>query len=208
MPYSTAGKNLMLNALRGTAPGAPITHVSLHSALPSDIGSDEITGGSPAYARKAVTFDAASAGAIVKDATDPVFDVPAAATVVAVGFWSALTVGTFLGWAPVNGGSVDGVATVANAGDVFTSYGHGLANTDRIYLLPTAGQALPGGLNSTTLYFVVGASADTFQVSLTSGGAAVAVSSDQEVYFQKIIPEVFGSQGTLTLDTAALNLNG
>jgi len=30
MPYSTAGKNLMLNALKGTNPTTPITHVGLY----------------------------------------------------------------------------------------------------------------------------------------------------------------------------------
>lgn len=208
MPYSTAGKNLMLNALRGTNPTTPITHASLHSAIPDDLGSNEIAGGAPAYARKAVAFNAASAGAIVKDATDPVFDVPAGTTVVAVGFWSAVSAGTFLGWAPINGGSIDGVATVADTGDVLTSYGHGLVNTDRVYVQQVTGQALPGGLSASTLYFVVGATTDTFQLSLTSGGAAVAITSNQELYFQKVIPEVFGSQGTLTLDTATLDLNG
>ena len=29
MAYSTAGKNLMLNALKGTNPTTPITHVGL-----------------------------------------------------------------------------------------------------------------------------------------------------------------------------------
>lgn len=208
MPYSTAGKNLMLNALRGVAPVVPITHASLHSSIPSDLGTNELSGGSPAYARKATTFDPASAGAIVKDATDPVFDVPAGSTVVAVGFWSALVAGTFLGWAPLNGGSTDGVATVAAASDLFTSYAHGLLVDDRVYCLPVTNQALPAGLNATTLYFVVNPTADTFQVSLTLGGAPVNVTSDQEAYFQKIITEVFGSQGTITLDTAALDLNG
>jgi hypothetical protein len=208
MPYSVAGKNLMLNALRGTAPATPLTHASLHSAIPDDTGSSEIAGGSPAYARKAATFNAAASGAIVKDATDPVFDVPASTTVVAVGFWSAVTAGTFLGWAPINGGSVDGVATVADTGDLFTSYAHGLADDNRVYVQAVTGQALPGGLSATVLYFVISSTANTFQVSLTQGGAAVAITSDQECYFQKIVPEVFGSQGTLTLDTATLDLNG
>jgi len=208
MPYSTAGKNLMLNALRGVAPSAPLTHASLHSSIPSDIGSSELSGGSPAYARKATVFDAAASGAIVKNASDPSFDVAAASTVVAVGFWSALTGGTFLGWAPLNGGSTDGVATVADATNLFTSYAHGLGLNDRVYLLPVTNQALPAGLNDTTLYYVIAPTADTFQVSLTLGGTAVVVTNPQEAYFQKIIPEVFGGQGTILLDTAALDLNG
>ena len=76
MPYSTTGKNLMLDALNAVNPTTPITHASLHDGIPSDAGSNEITGGTPAYARKAVDFDAASGGTMAKDATDPVFDMP------------------------------------------------------------------------------------------------------------------------------------
>jgi len=35
MPYSTAGKNLMLNALKGTNPTTPITHVGLYDESPA-----------------------------------------------------------------------------------------------------------------------------------------------------------------------------
>ena len=208
MPYSTAGKNLMLDALRGVTPSTPITHASLHSTIPSDVGSNELSGGSPPYARKPITFNAASFGVIAKAATAQVFEAPASTTVVAVGFWSALVAGTFLGWAPVNGGATDGVATVTAASDLFISAAHGLLANDRVYCLPVTNQALPTGINATTLYFVVNPAANTFQVSLTLSGPPVDVTSDQEAYFQKIIPEVFGSQGTITIDAAVLDLNG
>lgn len=202
MPYASGGKNVMLNGLAAVA-----THASLHSGLPNDTGSNELTGGSPAYARKSLgAWVAASGGSMDKNAADPVFDVPAG-DVVAVGFWSALTVGTFYGWAPVNGGSTSGVGTMANTGDVITSYAHGLSNGHRVYLVAVVGSSLPTGVDGVTLYYVVGASADTFQVSLTLGGTAVTVSADGELFFQRIIVETFGVQGTLTLDTLTLNLN-
>lgn len=100
MPYSLAGKNLMLDALRGTNPTVAIAYASLHVASPGDDGSNELAGGAPAYARKAVTMAAASAGAIAAS-TQPVFDVPPATTVTHVGFWSAVSGGTFLGSADV-----------------------------------------------------------------------------------------------------------
>lgn len=96
MPYTTAGKNLMLNALKGTNPTTPITHASLHTADPGDTGASEVSGGSPAYARKAIAFNAASAGAIDDSTNGAVFDVPAGVTVTHVGFWSASSAGTFL----------------------------------------------------------------------------------------------------------------
>ena len=93
MPYSTDGKNLMLDAL------AP-EYVSLHNGDPGDNGANEISGGSPAYARKSITWSAASGGA--KDSSNqPVFDVPASTSVKYVGFWSAITSGTFKGAAQV-----------------------------------------------------------------------------------------------------------
>jgi len=95
MPYSTLGKNAMLNAL-----GALAVFASLHTADPGDNGANEVSGGSPAYIRKAITWNAAAAGAM-DDSNAPVFDVPASTTVAYVGFWSAVTVGTFYGAADV-----------------------------------------------------------------------------------------------------------
>jgi hypothetical protein len=97
MPYSTLGKNAMLNAL-----GALAVYASLHSADPGDNGANEISGGSPAYARKAIAWEAAGSGTMNKNATPAVvFDVGAGKTVLYVGFWSALTSGTFYGAALV-----------------------------------------------------------------------------------------------------------
>lgn len=64
--------------------------------------------------------------------------------------------------------------------DVITLNSNGLANGDKVWLDPqgwnaalTAIGALPTGLARRTDYFVVNATTNTFQVSLTSGGAAV-----------------------------------
>ncbi len=91
MPLSTAGKNLALNALKDT-----ITHVSLHTADPGDTGANEVSGGSPAYARKAIAFNAAASGTMDDSTNGITFDVPAGTTVTHVGYWSAVTGGTFL----------------------------------------------------------------------------------------------------------------
>lgn len=102
MPLSAAAKNLMLDALcKGTNPSVSIAYASLHDDDPSTTGANELTGGSPAYARKAITFDSASAGASAQSGADPEFDVPASTTVKYVGYWSAATSGTFLGSDPV-----------------------------------------------------------------------------------------------------------
>jgi hypothetical protein len=185
--------------------GNVITHVSLHSGDPGTTGTNELTGGSPAYARKTVGWAAAAAGQRASSSAQ-VFDVPAGTTVMYAGFWSALTAGTFYGYAPI-GGTVVGFGTAKATGDVVTSHGHGLANGDRVLIRNVFAESVPTGLAEGTLYFVVGATTDTFQVSLTSGGAAVDITADGEVAFQKCIPEVFASQGTLTIGSGSLTLD-
>lgn len=80
-----SGKNLMLNALKDACG---------YLALYTDAaGTIEVSGGSPAYARKPVTYNAASGGQL-NTAADVVFDVPAGVTVRAIGMCTALTGGT------------------------------------------------------------------------------------------------------------------
>ena len=174
MPYTELAKNLMLDALKGTNPTTPITHVGLLQAdaaktgvtssgstftttaahgwsigdlvIPSaltggtgivsgdpyfvltvptsttfTIGTKpsgatltpstaltagtftryvEISGGSPAYARKAIAYAAAALGVADDSTNGAVVDVPAS-TVNAVGEWSASTAGTLLTFATV-----------------------------------------------------------------------------------------------------------
>lgn len=170
MPYTTLGKNLMLDALGGTNPTIPITHTGLltkganitgvtaatngnftktaHGLSVGDLvvlsamtGGDivaghpyfikttadantftlartpagtlvtltplisaatvnkltEISGGSPAYARKSIAFSAAAEGT-KDDSTNgaSAHDVPAAAVIDYVGFYSASTAGSLL----------------------------------------------------------------------------------------------------------------
>jgi hypothetical protein len=57
-----------------------ITFYSLHTDVVGSGSGGEVTGGSPAYARKAATWNAAAAGALDNSGT-AVFDVPASTTV-------------------------------------------------------------------------------------------------------------------------------
>lgn len=82
----------MLNHLVGNAAtGGPITQASLHSAFPPS-DANELAGGAPAYARKALAFEA-DAGTETAGSVDvsnqPVFDIPAGATVGAAAFRAA-----------------------------------------------------------------------------------------------------------------------
>jgi hypothetical protein len=95
MAYSTYFKNTALDAV--------ITgvYVSAHTADPGITGASEVSGGSPAYARKAISFAAASSGSKAASST-PAIDVPAATTVTHLGFWDASTSGHFLAGANVD----------------------------------------------------------------------------------------------------------
>lgn len=195
MPLTTEGKNdILTNGLTA------FTHVAL-----LDDTFTEIAGGSPAYARKAVTWTAAGSGLRDNNA-DLVFDVQAGDLVALHAVYDASSAGNQEAYGQI-GSTLRGVASVENTGDVFASNAHGLVNTDRVFLATVAGESLPGGLSASTLYFVVGVTTDTFQVSLTSGGAAVAVTTDGECAFFKTVPETFGSQGTLTIATGNLDID-
>lgn len=95
MPMTTAGRNRMIDQL-----AAVITHVAPHNVDAPTDNTTEPSGGSPAYARKAVSWNASSGGSATAS-TSPVFDIPAAFTVKSIGFWSALTNGTLYASADV-----------------------------------------------------------------------------------------------------------
>jgi hypothetical protein len=59
MPYSTFAKNVMLTQLAAT-----VTHLSIHTTTPNSSGSNEATGGSPAYARKVPAFGTPTGGTL------------------------------------------------------------------------------------------------------------------------------------------------
>ena len=90
MPYTDAAKHRMLDHLAGNVEsGGPVTQASLHTAYPpSDV--NEISGGAPAYARKALSFTAAGVEAAGRvDHAQVAFDVPSGVTVAAVAYRAA-----------------------------------------------------------------------------------------------------------------------
>ena len=76
---------------------AVAVYASLHTADPGTTGTNEVTGGSPAYARKVITWGTPATSSIAMAATFPVFNVPAATTIAYLGYWSLATGGTFYG---------------------------------------------------------------------------------------------------------------
>lgn len=87
MTLNAAGKNAVLDSGLGA-----ITNLSLHTdayAAGGGASANEASGGSPAYARKAPTWAAASAGAKALSGS-VTFDVPAG-TYRRVGLWAGAT---------------------------------------------------------------------------------------------------------------------
>lgn len=99
MALSTTAKNAMLDHLASL-----ITHIGL-----ADAGG-EVTGGSPAYARQAVSWGAAAGGVVAITGTET-FDVAAGETVDRVILRTALTGGTDEGYAPVTSETFGGQGT-------------------------------------------------------------------------------------------------
>lgn len=79
--------------------GNAATYVSLHTADPGTTGTSEVTGGSPAYARKAASWTAGTVDGVVT--VTVTFDVPSGTTVTYVGLWNAASAGSFLDKAAV-----------------------------------------------------------------------------------------------------------
>ena len=93
-PYFVVGVTANTFGLAGVPGGTAITPTTNLTAGTS-IKYTEVTGGSPAYARKAIVF-AAAVGGLKDDTTNGATpDVPAG-TVDAIGEWSALTAGNLL----------------------------------------------------------------------------------------------------------------
>lgn len=206
MPLNDNGRNACCTGGLGNA----ILYVSAHTGIPDSTGSNEATGGSPAYARQSVTWAAASTGTRANSGALTPLDV-AAGTYYALGFWSAVTAGTFYGWVPLNG-TLKGYGTVDTAGvtsNDIVSPVHGLAANDRVILNSVFGSSLPSGLNATTAYHVIstGLTTDAFRISTTQGGSAVDITGAGELFWQKIIPETFAAQGQISVASGALVLD-
>ncbi len=201
-------KNAMLDSAVAGAPGTAL-FLGLHTTLGS--AGTEVTGGSPAYARKAITWNAAATGS--KDITAAVtFDVPTGTTVRAVQLWSLSTAGTSRAWIPAGSTARRAFSVIAGdlAGNTIQSPGHGLSAGQSVVFWPTIGAALPTGLVEDTEYFVIatGLTTDVFEVSATLGGAAVDITAIGDGDVQKFTPEVFAGQGTYQVSSYPISLPG
>lgn len=188
--FVSAAKDAMLD-------GLSITHASAHSAFPGVTGSNELSGGG--YARASVTFGAATTG--VRSLSSGVnLTIPSGETVRWLGLWNG---STFLGYAANAGVPREFICYPAT--DTVASPGHGYVDTNKIVFY---GDAVPGGLTEGTVYYVVNASADDFQVAATAGGLAIDLTSagGSGCVVSGIVEETYGGGGTHTISTWVLGL--
>jgi hypothetical protein len=196
----------MLNILdESGGAGVGATHGSLHTAY-STTGANEVTGGSPAYARKAATWAAAS-GRSKATSASMVFDVPASTTVRWVGLWDAVTAGNFLGMTPNGGGTPEAFTVPVIADDTLEAPGHGFSNAQMVVVWAVPGVALPTGLSEGTVYHVRDATTDDLKLAATAGGAAIDITAVGSGMLQRIVEETFGAQGTHTVTSATMSLD-
>lgn len=206
MRFADVAVQRMLNVLdESGGAGVGATHGSLHTAY-SSTGTNEVTGGSPAYARKAATWAAAS-GRSKATSASMVFDVPASTTVRWVGFWDAVTAGNFLGMVPNGGGIPEAFSSPVIADDTLEAPSHGFSDTNMVVLWSVPGVALPTGLAEGTVYHVRDATTDDFKLAATAGGAAINITAVGAGFIQKIVEETFGAQGTHTISSATMSLD-
>lgn len=212
MPFNAAGKNAALSGGLGNV----IAYIGvLQNGEPgtsTSFSGSEATGGS--YARQAVTWAAAASGQRASSG-DLTFPVPAG-TYSDFLFMSAVTAGTYYGYAPINGSSKQfGVVpdSTAATADLIYSPAHGLAAGDQVRVFNVFSLSLPASTASALAedvrYYVIstGLTTDAFKLSTSAGGSAVDLTGVGELFWQKVIPETFASAGQIVITSGSLVLD-
>lgn len=186
---TTAFRDLVLNTLRGSTLTAFTGYAGLIVSI-TDFRAGTVTEASyTGYGtRPAITFDAPAttspAGGRFIDNTSAVTfpqNTGSDQAQIGFGFWSAATGGTLYGIGFLDADPpIYGTAAVS---DTITAYANGLANDQRVFVLAAPGAVIPTGLSENTAYYVISAATDTFQLSASSGGAAVNVTAGGAALF-------------------------
>jgi hypothetical protein len=214
MPLTTAGQNAVGDEIFSLGSGTfPLAEawISLHSADPGLTGANEVTGGSPAYARKQNTFPAFASGTADND-TAILFDVPAG-DVVGWGVWDLATAGVCFqtGWFSTVSNAIL-VPDADVAGNLIRSHEHGFAANDRVVFEVLEGLTVPAGLavGPATIYHVIatGLTADAFSVSATQGGAAIDITASGVAIVRKVVVTNYGAQGQFQINAGEFDVFG
>lgn len=209
MHFSNYLEDEILDHILGTGaafgqPSAGGPYGSLHSDAPGETGANELTGGS--YARQQIAFGV-SAGGLASNSAQEEWDLTGVTSgeVLFVGLWDAVSAGNFLWSIPL--GQDSDTFTAQASTDTLTSYGHGRVNDERVVVGAPPGSALPTGLAEDTVYWVVGAAADTFQLSATMGGGAIDLTADGEGIAYLVDAKSFNSGDTFRIAAGDLDVS-
>ena len=129
-----------------------------------------------------------------------------ATTIYFAGLWDSLTTGNFLCAIPLGAGARV-YAAADESTDVLTAMAHGFSTNDRVMVRASVAGTLPTGLSETTIYHVVTATTDTFQLSLTQGGGAVNFTTDGNVIAYQVEPRTVNSGDTVQFPTTNVALS-
>lgn len=182
--FAGLGLDWLFNIGTPTRPSA--FFIGLHSGPPGAAGaSNELSGNG--YARVS-TGSFSRAGRIASNAAQVDFAAATGAWSEALfaSLWSASSAGTCYATGPLGSGGVRAFTLDDATADTFEVPAHGWSNNDRVFLQQFAGISIPGGITKDVVYYVVNATTDDFQLSTTSGGAAIAISSIGQGTLQKI----------------------
>lgn len=183
-------------------------HVALFTAAPTDAGGGtEVSGG--AYARQAVATGASSAwaaasGGATENSSAITFPTATAnwGEILAAALFDAASAGNMLFWGYLHGTGREFTALASN--DTFTCPGHTLANNDRVIL---KGTVLPTGVSADTVYYVIGVSGATFQLSTTQGGSAINLTADGAGTVFKINPKTVNQNDIFKFNAGDLDVS-
>jgi hypothetical protein len=188
--FSTATKDTMLNAVTITVMGA-------HTGFPGGTGANEVAGGT--YARVACAFGASSGG--TRSLTAAVnLSIPAGTTVRWLSLWNG---STFVGYSPNAGSPKEFMVTPST--DTFSASAHGYVAGQKVTIY---GDTVPSGLTEGNIYFIVNPTTDTFQLSASSGGSVIDVTTTggSACVVSSIAEESYAGGGTHTINLWTLGL--
>lgn len=201
MGTSTTLANRILDSVLRSAAwvAVPGVRLSLHNADPGLTGTNEVTGGG--YARQTPVYGAPASSQSTLTTPVSFLNMPAG-LVSHVGIWSSDGTPVFL-FGGILGTNPRTFVSDDAASELLKSPAHGLtAGTTVRLIAPTVG-ALPGGLNATTLYYVIAANltVDRFQLALTLGGTAIDLTSVGQGLIYADGSKTLNSGDTFTLST-------
>lgn len=216
MSMSTYLTDALLNhVFRNTALTSPTTVYAALLTAVTDAEAGSVTEASyTGYARVAVTYAAPAAGDVggrkITTSGATTFGQKTDAgtqTVIAVAIYDAITAGNLLEVIYLDGDQPLVCVVNDTTADTFEHGAHGFANDDRCRLEKVPGVPdLPAGASENTTYWVVNQTANDFQLSLTQGGAAIAITAVGEALVIPLTPKDITQNDTPSFAAGALTV--